>query len=67
MTSLTFSVFDFQVFCAFCHFDLIMTSYLNIFEFGLKTPKYPSLPKFELDQVIIFQIIEVSLFFHPKK
>ena len=51
----------------FCHCHVKMTSYTKMFykfEFCQKIAPYA---KFELDQVIILKIIQVSCFFQPKK
>ena len=48
----------------FCHFDIKMTSYIKIFYECLKIAPCG---EFELDQVIILKIIQVSLFFQLEK
>ena len=47
-------------FLTFYHCDVKMTSYIKILIQGLKIAPYA---KFELDEVIILKIIQVSLFF----
>ena len=51
----------------FCHCDVKMTSYIKFFMDLNSGPKSSPYSKFELDQVIILKIIQVSLFFQPKK
>ena len=50
----------------FCHCDVKMTLYINFFMNLISGPKIAPYAKFELDQVIILKIIQVSLFFRPK-
>ena len=52
----------------FCHCDVKMTSYIKFFMNLNSGPiKIAPSAKFELDQVIISKIIQVSLFFQPKE
>ena len=52
----------------FCHCNIKMMSYVKFFyEFEFINLKIALSAKFELDQVIILKIIQVSLFFQPKK
>ena len=51
----------------FCHFDVTVTSIVNCSINLISESKILLSIKFELDQVIILKVIQVSLFFHPKK
>ena len=51
----------------FRHCDVKMTSYMKILINLNSGPKIALSAKFELDQVITWKIIRVSLFFHLKK
>ena len=51
----------------FRHCDVKMTSYTEIFMNLNSEHKIALCGKFKLDHVIVLKIIQVSLFFHPKK
>ena len=50
----------------FRHCDVKMTSYMKFFMNLNSGPKITLFAKFELDQVIILKIIQVSFCLHPK-
>ena len=65
--AINFSSLQYMVMLTFCHCDVKMTSYIKFFMNLNLLPKYIALSaKFEVDQVIILKLIQLSLFFNPK-